>query len=283
MIPTSPTSTIADTQDLNSTTDASRRRSGIWVKLALITSTIWGLILIALFVFFFFDKRFKNYLLDFSQQYGSITFPNVCLMIIIETVFLMVGFSAAIPEICYAFFLKNYLAAFLIIAVARQLATIFAYFIGKYIFKEALDQYMKKYKLYICLKNMLKTSPYKTISIIRFSMMPNFVKYYGLPALDPPFWKLNIFVVASTLVQSHCYLLLGYFARSQFEIKTGTFSNPTTRAIAIACGIFYVVMLFALFFVIYKEMKKLEKKNAALQQRLIEQEDKNLDESTARL
>jgi len=152
-------------------------------------------------------------------------------------------------------------SAFLIILVARQLATIFAYFIGKYLFKQALDQYMQKFKLYICLKNMLVTNPYKTISIIRFSMMPNFVKYYGLPALDPPFLKLNIFCLLSTMIQSHCYLLLGYFARSELEIKTGSFSNPTTRLLGIFCGAFYVVMFFVLIFVVYKEMKKLEKKN----------------------
>lgn len=260
---------IADTQASIDEQPPQKRCSDIWVKFALITSTIWGLILIALFIFFFFDKRFKHFLLDFSHQYGSITFQNVCLMVLIETVFLMIGFSAAIPEVCFTFFLKNYLAAFLIVFVARQLATIFAYFIGRYIFKEALDQYMKKHKLYICLKTMLKTSPYKTISIIRFSMMPNFVKYYGLPALDPPFAKLNVFVVVSTLIQSHCYLLLGYFARSELEIKTGSFSNPTTRALTIACGAFYVAMLFALFIVIYKEMKKLEKKNEELVDNLI--------------
>jgi len=256
-------------------------RSNFWVKCALVISTIWGLALIGLFIYFLVDKKFKNLLLEFSQEYGTISFVNVSLMIFIETVLLMLGFSAAIPEICFAFFLKNYLATFIIIAVARQLATIFAYFIGKYVFKQAMDLYMQNFKIYICLKSMLKMSPYKTISIIRFSMMPNFVKYYGLPALDPPFWKLNVFVIFSTAIQAHCYLLLGFFARSESEIRTGEFSNSTLKMLGIGCGVFYGLMLFALFVVIYQEMKKLEKaSNAKIEERLLTQEERKGQDDT---
>ena len=226
-------------------------------KCSTIFTGFWVVTLCVFCLYFFIDKSFKSKLLVLAQDYGTANVGSVSFMITVETMMLMFGATASIPEIISAFLFKDYLLTFVMAIVARQLAGILTFIIGRFVMRATVDRYLKSFKVYKLLEYMLNKSPFKTILILRVTLMPTFVKYYGLPAMGASFWYINISILLTSCIISNFYLLPGYFARTAEEVESGQF-EWRSRMLLLGSVLFYACMLGTFAAIMRREMKQME-------------------------
>lgn len=152
-------------------------------------------------------------------------------------------------EIIIAYVFKGFWESFFLIMIYKVAAIFCIYHVTKWFLFEKIEQILEKYDLFHLLRYLAVRRPWKTIFIIRFALLPKFVKNYGIPILG-----YNLYQVMSVTFLSDAYftlipIIIGLTARSFVAIEDGTYSddNSLARYLPIIAGVIGAILVGYLF------------------------------------
>lgn len=130
------------------------------------------------------------------------------------------------------------------------MGVICVYFLVTKVLNQKLEYLLGQYDIFYLLKYMAIRRPRKSLILMRFSIIPKFIKNYGIPLLGYEFWYYISITILSDAYFTLLPVLIGMTARSFVELEEdGPKKNPFMQFLSFA--IIGIGIAFFIYFVIY--------------------------------
>jgi len=225
--------------------------------------------MIAIILFFNAYSPAKEYLAGVAETienlgwYGSILSTLFCGCLVIP-----LALPYYVIETALGYTLKSFYQPFVIGSLSKFIGCSLCYFIAKNWFRERFIKHFEDYKIYRGITIMLERSPWKFSFIFRISLMPYFIKNYGLAI--PNSVTYLMYIVPATLTGAILTAMNVHLTQTAKDISQYASSeNPAEQNVSLPNMIMSLLSITLMIYVgryTYRIMKDLDNEPKGVKQ-----------------
>ena len=171
---------------------------------------LYFLIIIALICLFSFNKNLNGKMMDFFTNIDeNMDFDQFLLFALFLIFLVAIGFPTMPWELALGYFFKSYILAYFLDICCKMCGFMIIFCISKLFLKNKIDEFLRHNKYYRIIKLGVVTHPYKTVFLIKITMIPHLLKNYGLNITDITFTQYIIPSFVESLIFCAIWVYLG--------------------------------------------------------------------------
>lgn len=196
----------------------------------------------------------KEGLFELGTKINSIGWIGPFMLVLLDgLVMVPFGIPSLVFDMVLALLIKNYVHALSLSLASKMLGATMSFILTKYILKEKIRNLFNGHKVFRCIEHAMEKSPYKFSIIFRVTVLPLFVKNYGLAV--PKSVTYKVYMICAFVTTLPVSALNIYLIRQAGNV--GNILHQTHSIFEILGAIFMLSLSVCLFVYTARYTKKL--------------------------